>query len=234
MLNIFLRKYPNIWVLIKTKGLENMGFCHPDKNCKNCLRLVEFREINKQKFPSYYNGPVPAFGNLDAEILVVGLAPGLNGANQTGRPFTNDYAGDVLYPMLKKMGFAKGDYQKKSNDGFELINVRITNSVRCVPPQNKVTGDEVKNCGKFLIDEIGDMPNLKVILTLGSVAHNAVLGVLGYKKSLFKFGHGNLHKLDKHNILLLNSYHTSRYNINTGVLTFEMFENIVKKLKNLI
>ena len=211
-----------------------MVFCPPNKNCKNCLRLLDFRKNNQEKYPMYYNAPVPSFGNLDAKILIVGLAPGLNGANQTGRPFTNDYAGDVLYPILKKYGFAKGNYEKKANDGFELVNVRVTNSVRCVPPQNKVTGEEVKNCGQFLIDEINNMPNLKVVLTLGSVAHNAVLGVLGYKKSSFKFGHGNLHKLEKHNVLMLNSYHTSRYNINTGVLTFEMFENIVQNLRKIV
>ena len=211
-----------------------MTFCPPDKDCKKCLRLLDFRSENIKKFPSYYNAPVPAFGNLNAEILVVGLAPGLNGANQTGRPFTNDYAGDVLYPTLKKYDFAKGNYGKVADDGFELINVRITNSVRCVPPQNKVTGDEVKNCGQFLIDEIADMPNLKVILTLGSVAHNAVLGVLGYKKANFKFGHGNKHSLDKHNIVMVNSYHTSRYNINTGVLTCDMFDEVIKQIKELI
>lgn len=211
-----------------------MTFCPPGKDCKNCTRLLDFRIENIKKFPNYYNGPVPSFGNFDAEILVVGLAPGLNGANQTGRPFTNDYAGDVLYPTLKKYGFAKGNYGKIANDGFELINVRITNSVRCVPPQNKVTGDEVKNCGQFLIDEIAEMPNLKIILTLGSVAHNAVLGVLGYKKTNFKFGHGNKHTLDKHNLLMINSYHTSRYNINTGVLTFDMFDDIIEKIKELI
>lgn len=216
------------------KGLKNMSFCPPDKNCKNCQRLVLFREDNKKKFPTYHNAPVPAFGDLEAKVLIVGLAPGLNGANQTGRPFTNDYAGDVLYPILKKYGLAKGNYGKVANDGFELIDVRVSNSVRCVPPQNKVTGEEVKNCGKFLIDEITNMPNLKVILTLGSVAHNAVLGVLGYKKTAFKFGHGNLHKLEKHNILMLNSYHTSRYNINTGVLTYEMFEKIIIDLKKLL
>lgn len=153
-----------------------MSFVCPDKNCRKCPRLIAFREGNIVKFPTYYNGPVEPFGSLDAEILVVGLAPGLNGANQTNRPFTNDYAGDVLYPILKKYGFAKGDYQKRKDDGFELINVRITNSVRCVPPQNKVTGDEVKACGSYLIQEIENMPNLKIILTLGSVAHNAVLG----------------------------------------------------------
>ena len=210
-----------------------MSFVCPDKKCNKCKRLLEFRKENEKKFPTYYNGPVPSFGDINAKILILGLAPGLNGANQTARPFTNDYAGDVLYPILKKYGFAKGNYQKRKDDGFELIDARVTNSVRCVPPQNKVTGEEVKNCGTYLIDELNNMPNLKVVLTLGSVAHNALLGVLGYKKSAFKFAHGALHRLDKHNLLMLNSYHTSRYNINTGVLTFEMFEKIVEKLRSL-
>lgn len=211
-----------------------MSFVCPDKNCRKCPRLIAFREGNIVKFPTYYNGPVEPFGSLDAEILVVGLAPGLNGANQTNRPFTNDYAGDVLYPILKKYGFAKGDYQKRKDDGFELINVRITNSVRCVPPQNKVTGDEVKACGSYLILEIENMPNLKIILTLGSVAHNAVLGVLGYRKAGFKFAHNALHRLEKHNLWMLNSYHTSRYNINTGVLTYEMFEDVIRHIQDLL
>lgn len=211
-----------------------MTFVWPPKNCALCPRLVEFRNGNITKFPTYYNGPVPPFGAIDAEVLIVGLAPGLNGANQTARPFTNDYAGDVLYPILKSFGFARGEYQKRKDDGFELLNVRVTNSVRCVPPQNKVTGDEVKTCGNFLIEEINDMKNLKIILTLGSVAHNAVLGVLGYRKSAFKFAHNAVHKLDKHNLLMVNSYHTSRYNINTGVLTYEMFEDVIKSIKNLL
>lgn len=211
-----------------------MSFICPDKNCCLCPRLLEFRAQNTEKFPSYHNGPVESFGNLNAEILIVGLAPGLNGANQTNRPFTNDYAGDVLYPILKKYGLARGDYQKRKDDGFELINVRVTNSVRCVPPQNKVTGSELKNCGQYLIKEIENMPKLKIILTLGSVAHNAVLGILGYKKASFKFAHNTLHKLERHNLLMLNSYHTSRYNINTGVLTYGMFEDVVAKLLKLL
>lgn len=211
-----------------------MTFVCPDKNCHKCERLIEFRRGNQQKFPTYYNGPVPSFGSLDSEILILGLAPGLNGANQTARPFTNDYAGDVLYPILKKYGFATGSYQKRKDDGFELVNVRVTNSVRCVPPQNKVTGDEVKNCGAYLIQELQEMKNLKIILTLGSVAHNALLGVLGYKKTAFKFAHGAVHQLENHHLVMLNSYHTSRYNVNTGVLTFEMFEDIIKKLRILI
>jgi uracil-DNA glycosylase family 4 len=206
----------------------------PDKSCSKCPRLLDFRKENISKFPNYYNGPVESFGDLSAQILVVGLAPGLHGANQTGRPFTNDYAGDVLYPALKKYGFADGIYQKVKNDGFVLKNVRITNSVRCVPPQNKVTGDEVKACGTYLVEEIAAMPNLQVILTLGAVAHNAVLGVLGYKKSQFKFAHGAVHQLEKHHLLMLNSYHTSRYNINTGVLTEKMFDEIIASLKTML
>ena len=211
-----------------------MHFTCPDKSCVKCQRLLDFRAENIKKFPSYYNGPVPSFGPLEAEILIVGLAPGLNGANQTGRPFTNDYAGDVLYPILKKHGLARGEYGKRKDDGFELTNVRITNSVRCVPPQNKVTGEEVKNCGAYLIDEIAAMTRLKVILTLGSVAHNAVLGVLGYRKLQFKFVHGAMHELGRHGLILANSYHTSRYNINTGVLTYEMFDDVVSSVKKIL
>lgn len=211
-----------------------MTFLCPERNCSLCPRLVEYRMGNRLKFPDYYNGPVPPFGSIDAEILVVGLAPGLNGANQTARPFTNDYAGDVLYPILKEFDLAEGNYQKRKDDGFELKNIRITNSVRCAPPQNKVTGDEVKTCGRFLIEEINDMKNLKIILTLGSVAHSAILGVLGYKKAAFKFAHNAVHKLDKHNLLMVNSYHTSRYNINTGVLTEDMFREVVLNIKLLL
>ena len=211
-----------------------MSFHCPDKYCNLCPRLLEFRAQNERKFPTYYNGPVPSFGSPEAEILVVGMAPGLNGANQTARPFTNDYAGDVLYPILKDNGLAVGEYGRRKDDGFELINVRVTNAVRCVPPQNKVIGQEVKNCGEYLRQELAAMPNLKVILTLGVVAHNAVLSILGYKQSACKFAHGAVHRLDKHGIALLDSYHTSRYNINTGVLTYQMFDEVVKKLKTLL
>lgn len=211
-----------------------MTFICPERDCSLCPRLVDYRLDNRKKFPSYYNGPVPPFGAINSEILVVGLAPGLNGANQTARPFTNDYAGDVLYPILKEFGLAEGNYQKRKDDGFELKNIRITNSVRCAPPQNKVTGDEVKTCGKFLIEEINDMKNLKIILTLGSVAHSAVLGVLGYKKAAFKFAHNAVHRLEKHNLVMVNSYHTSRYNINTGVLTEDMFRDVIRNIKTLL
>ena len=207
-----------------------MSYCPPEKNCSLCPRLVAFREQNKHKFPHYYNGAVESFGSLEAPILVVGLAPGLNGANQTNRPFTNDYAGDILYPALKKFGFATGDYQKRKDDGFELKNVRVTNAVRCVPPQNKVTGDEIKTCGNFLKAEIESMPNLQIILSLGAVSHNAVLKALHIKQSAFHFAHRAKHLLPNGQILI-DSYHTSRYNINTGVLTTLMFEQIIKMVQ---
>lgn len=206
----------------------------PCRNCQICDKLVKFRNENKEKFPTFFNAPVPCFGEITSEFLVLGLAPGLQGANQTGRPFTKDYAGLVLYPALKKFGFAKGEYKEHKNDGFELLNCRITNSVKCVPPQNKVTTEEVKNCSKFLISELENMPNLKVVLTLGLVAHNALLSVLGYKKSEYKFSHGMIHRLEKHNIIMLNSYHTSRYNINTNRLTYKMFDEIIEKAKSLL
>lgn len=210
-----------------------MSFVLPDMNCNLCSRLCEFRLNNKIKFPSYYNGPVPSFGEIDAEVLVVGLAPGLHGANQTGRPFTNDYAGDILYPALKKAGLAKGNYLKKKDDGFELINVRITNAVRCVPPENKPITTEEKMCREFLKKEISAMKNLKVILCLGTISHKNVLAVFGAKQSAMKFKHGEVYELDN-KIKLIDSYHTSRYNINTGVLTEKMFDDVIFKIKGLI
>ena len=134
---------------------------------------------------------------------------------------------------MKENGFAAGNYGRRKDDGFRLLNVRVTNAVRCVPPQNKVTGDEVKNCGAYLREELAAMPNLKLILVLGGVAHNAVLGILGYRKSAYKFARA-VHRLEKHNLLMVNSYHTSRYNINTGVLTYEMFDQVVKKVKSFL
>ncbi len=203
----------------------------PEKNCPLCPRLVAFRTDNRQKFSSFYNAPVPPFGPSDARLLILGMAPGLKGANQTGRPFTNDYAGDLLYPVLKKYGFATGNYGKRADDGYRLVDARVTNSVRCVPPQNKVVAEEVNNGRRFLVSELEALDNLKIILALGGVAHNALLGTLGYPKSAFKFAHGARHLLPRHNLVLFNSYHTSRYNVNTGVLTAEMFENVIRQIR---
>jgi len=211
-----------------------MVFCNPDKNCEKCERLRQFRLQNRQKFPTYHNAPVESFGPIDAELLVIGMAPGLHGANQTGRPFTNDGAGDTLMSALKKFGFATGEYARRKDDGFELLNARITNTVRCVPPQNKITALEVKNCRPFLKEEIESMKNLKVILAVGKDAHDAALETLGYRKTDFKFTHGGVHHLQKQNIFLVSSYHTSRYNINTGRLTQAMFDNVIKTTKDLL
>jgi uracil-DNA glycosylase family 4 len=211
-----------------------MTFMPPSGNCPLCERLCAFRTANRQKFPTYYNGPVEPFGSLEAEILVVGLAPGLHGANQTGRPFTNDYAGDILYPILKEYGFASGNYQKRRDDGFTLNRVRITNAVRCVPPENKPTTAEEKTCRPFLAQEIAAMPNLKIILCLGTISHKNVLQALGLKQSFAKFSHGAVHSIPNRNLFILDSYHTSRYNINTGVLTYAMFQDIIKKIKDLL
>ncbi len=201
----------------------------PDKNCNLCPRLKRFIDENRKKFPDKYNAPVPSFGEYNAELLIVGLAPGLKGANFTARPFTGDYAGDLLYATLLKLGFAKGEYKAHKDDGLELINTRITNAVRCVPPENKPTGMEINTCLQFLKSEIAAMPNLKVILSLGLVSHNAVLKALGQRQSVFKFTHGAVHDVGN-GLKLVDSYHCSRYNTNTGRLTDEMFENTFKTI----
>jgi uracil-DNA glycosylase family 4 len=201
----------------------------PDKTCDLCPRLYEFRQQNIQKFPDKHNAPVPSFGSADAAFLVVGLAPGLKGANFSGRPFTGDYAGDLLYATLLKFGMAKGTYEARPDDGLQLINTRITNAVRCVPPENKPIGAEMNACRPFLIDEIAAMPNLKVILSLGLVSHNAVIKTMGEKISAHKFGHGAQHAMPG-GLTLIDSYHCSRYNTNTGRLTEEMFEDVFKQI----
>ncbi|MAR56808.1 MAG: uracil-DNA glycosylase [Rickettsiales bacterium] len=204
----------------------------PSANCPLCPRLVKFREANQAAYPTFYNGVVPPFGSENAELLIVGLAPGLKGANATGRPFTGDYAGDVLYPALLKYGLAEGIYQQHPQDGLELKNTRITNAVRCVPPENKPTTPEIATCNPFLRQELEDMPHLRVILSLGSISHKAVLKTLGYKQSHAPFQHSAVHPLGAYT--LLNSYHTSRYNINTGRLTVEMFDAIILQAKDLL
>ncbi|MCI5060824.1 MAG: uracil-DNA glycosylase [Alphaproteobacteria bacterium] len=216
---------------------QNMSFCPPERDCSLCPRLQGFRADNRVEFPDKFNAPVPSFGNLEAELLVVGLAPGLKGANFTGRPFTGDYAGDLLYPTLVKCGFARGEYvgldQASINDGLELINCRITNAVRCVPPENKPTNEEMNKCRPFLVEEMAAMPNLKAVLALGLIAHNAVLKTFGEKLSTYKFAHGAQHKLGN-DLLLCDSYHCSRYNTNTGRLTTKMFEDVVEGIREVL
>ncbi len=197
----------------------------PSLDCPHCPRLVAFREANRAAYPDFFNAPVPSFGPADARLLIVGLAPGLRGANRTGRPFTGDYAGDLLYATLVGHGFARGRYDKRPDDGLELVDCRITNAVRCVPPENKPVGAEVSACRPFLVRTIEQMPSLRVILVLGSLAHGATLAALGLRKSAYKFGHGAVHPLPNRRTLV-GSYHCSRYNTNTGKLTVEMFESV--------
>lgn len=210
-----------------------MPFAPPPSDCPLCPRLVAFRTQNSQKFSHFYNGAVPPFGPLDAPLLVVGLAPGLKGANATGRPFTGDYAGEVLYASLRKYGFAEGEYKARVDDGFILTRARITNAVRCVPPENKPTPEEARACNRFLIEEIAAMPKLKLILCLGLTSHQAILRAFKLKQKDFTFGHGAMHRLPQ-GLRMLNSYHTSRYNVQTGRLTQEMFDKIIEQASDLL
>jgi len=203
------------------------------KDCRACPRLAAFRDANRSGYPDFFNAPVPAFSDHPAavKLLIVGLAPGLKGANRTGRPFTGDWAGDLLYPTLIRHGWAKGTYGLSADDGLELVEARITNAVRCVPPENKPVGAEINACNTFLGDEIAGLPALSQIVALGGIAHGAVLKALGMKKSAFKFAHGAQHDLEN-GLRLTDSYHCSRYNTNTGRLTEAMFDAVFESLRD--
>ena len=201
----------------------------PAPDCPLCPRLAAYREAQQKLHPDWFNGPVPSFGGEHAELLIVGLAPGLKGANRTGRPFTGDYAGGLLYNTLGKFGFAVGVYDARPDDCLELRRVRITNAVRCVPPQNKPAPGEIATCRNFLDAEIAAMPRLRAILALGAVAHQSVLAALGLRPGRFCFTHGRLHVLPS-GLLLADSYHCSRLNTNTGKLSVTMFESVFAAL----
>jgi uracil-DNA glycosylase family 4 len=196
----------------------------PGRDCPLCPRLKAFRDDWRAREPSWFNAPVPSFGSVDARLLIVGLAPGLRGANRTGRPFTGDYAGDLLYGTLIRYGFARGSYEARPDDGVELVDARITNGVRCVPPENKPTTAEIKTCRPFLAATIAEMPNLSVIVTLGRIAHDTTLAALEHRRAAAPFGHGAAFEIGERK--LFASYHCSRYNTNTGVLTPEMFRTV--------
>ncbi len=203
----------------------------PARDCPLCPRLAAFRADNSEKFPDWHNAPVGSFGSLDARLLVVGLAPGLRGANRTGRPFTGDFAGDLLYATLGEFGFAEGDYDQRADDGLRLVDCRITNGVRCVPPENKPVGAEIKACRRFLVSEIAAMERLSMIIALGTVAHATVLTALSHKRSAYKFAHGAMHRLPGGPVLA-DSYHCSRYNTNTGRLTEDMFRSVFAAVRD--
>ena len=196
----------------------------PGRDCPLCPRLVAFRTLWRGREPAWHNAPVDSFGNRDARLLIVGLAPGLRGANRTGRPFTGDFAGDLLYSTLTTFGFARGIFDARPDDGLELVDAAIVNAVRCVPPENKPTTDEIRTCRPFLRDTIDAMPKLEAIVALGKIAHDTVLVALGRRMAAHRFAHGAIHEIG--GLAVFDSYHCSRYNTNTGVLTPEMFHAV--------
>ncbi|MDI9409218.1 MAG: uracil-DNA glycosylase [Candidatus Pacebacteria bacterium] len=210
---------------------------NPPHDCPLCPRLVEFRNYQQSRYPNAHNQPVAEFGDPDGRLLIVGLAPGQRGANSTGRPFTGDYAGKVLYPALLKFGFARGVFAENADDGLELIDCRITNAVRCLPPQNRPTAAEINQCRPFLKASIGTSDRLRVILALGRIAHESVLRCHGHSLAGHPFVHGQNHVIDD-KLTLVDSYHCSQYNIFTRRLSVEQFESIVSHcnliLKNII
>lgn len=204
----------------------------PSRDCPFCPRLVEFRNEWRLTEPSWHNAPVPTWlppaGEESVRLLVVGLAPGLRGANRTGRPFTGDYAGDLLYSTLKAFGLARGEFEARPDDSLELVGTAITNAVRCVPPQNKPLPVEITACRRFLTATIARFPNLEAIVSLGAIAHQSVMRALGLKLSAHPFAHGARYQAEA--IVLFSSYHCSRYNTNTGVLTPEMFGKVFSEV----
>lgn len=206
------------------------GFAEPSHDCDFCPRLRSFVVAQRLLQPHWFNGPVPSFGHPDPRLLIVGLAPGLQGANRTGRPFTGDHAGELLYATLLRHGLAEGTYRAAIDDGLQLVDCTITNAVRCVPPANKPTPVEIRTCNGFLAAQIAAFARLQVIVVLGRVAHDATLSALGVRKALHPFAHASRHLITvsdrSDRLTLFDSYHCSRYNTNTGVLTPEMFDAV--------
>ncbi|CAN5156665.1 uracil-DNA glycosylase [soil metagenome] len=207
-----------------------MAAIQPGRDCPLCPRLVAFREAWRAREPAWHNAPVPNFGSPDARLLIVGLAPGLRGANRTGRPFTGDYAGDLLYRTLIDFGFASGTFRARPDDGMVLVDAMICNAVRCVPPENKPTPAEIGTCRQYLAATIAAMPNLRAILALGRIAHDSVATALGSRRSATPFGHGSAHPI-RPELTFFDSYHCSRYNTNTGVLTEAMFRSVFATIR---
>jgi uracil-DNA glycosylase family 4 len=202
----------------------------PGRDCPLCPRLVAFREIWRAKEPSWHNAPVPTFGSTGARLLIVGLAPGLRGANRTGRPFTGDFAGDLLYRTMLDFGLASGAYGASPDDGLVLVDAAIANAVRCVPPENKPTPAEIGTCRRFLAATMAAMPDLAAILALGRIAHDSTVAALGIKRAAASFTHGAIHAV-RDGLTLHDSYHCSRYNTNTGRLTEPMFQNVFEGIR---
>ena len=204
----------------------------PGRDCPRCPRLVAFRQTWRKQEPEWFNAPVDSFGSPDARLLIVGLAPGLRGANRTGRPFTGDYAGDLLYGTLKEFGFARGDYRASADDGLELIDCRITNAVRCVPPENEPTPAEITTCRDFLAATLKEMTKLRTVIALGRIAHETFISGQNVKRRDYSFTHARAHAIG--GLTLFDSYHCSRYNTNTGVLTPAMFHEVFAQVRKLL
>lgn len=204
-----------------------LPFAEAPKNCRRCPRLVSLRKSLRKDQPEWWNAPVPAFGDPDAWLAIVGLAPGKEGANRTGRAFTGDASGDLLFATLDKVGLSDGEFQSRADDGVTLNGTMILNAVKCLPPENKPNGAEINNCRLYLIKALDGLPNLKVILALGKIAHDSVIRMTGSRLADHKFAHGAVHSLPG-NRILIDSYHCSRYNVNTKRLTAEMFEAVFR------
>jgi uracil-DNA glycosylase len=204
----------------------------PGRDCPRCVRLVAFRDSWRAQEPAWFNAPVDSFGPSDARLLIVGLAPGLRGANRTGRPFTGDYAGELLYATLAAFGFARGDYRASADDSLELVDCRITNVVRCVPPENKPTPKEIATCREFLVATLAEMAKLRAVVALGRVAHESYVAACGVHRSKYPFAHGRAHPMAA--ITLFDSYHCSRYNTNTGLLTPVMFRDVIAQARKTV
>jgi len=208
----------------------------PSRDCPLCPRLQGFISEWRVREPGWFNAPVPTFlppdGDASVRLLIVGLAPGLRGANRTGRPFTGDYAGDLLYSTLIRFGFARGVFQARPDDGLELVDTAITNAVRCVPPENKPVGAEIATCRRFLSATIARFPRLEAIVTLGGISHQSTVRALGARVAAVPFKHGARQEVGS--ISLFSSYHCSRYNTNTGVLTTEMFEGVFGNVRDFL
>ncbi len=212
----------------------HQGPVDPPSDCPACPRLVALRNELKAVHPDWHNAPVPSFTSPSPRLLIIGLAPGMKGANCTGRPFTGDYAGDLLYRTLLDFGFAEGSYKARPDDGLQLKDAIITNAVRCLPPQNKPTGAEIKTCRPYLLSTMAANPSLRAVLALGRIAHETFLTALELKRAAFPFAHCAEHPLPGHDLTLFDSYHCSRYNTNTGRLTEDMFRSVFEKIRKTI
>ncbi|UES57213.1 uracil-DNA glycosylase [Roseibium aggregatum] len=214
--------------------IADHGPVDPPSDCPACPRLVALREELKVAYPDWHNAPVPSFGADAPRLLIIGLAPGMKGANCTGRPFTGDYAGDLLYQTMIEFGFAEGTYKARPDDGLQLKDAMITNAVRCLPPQNKPTGAEIKTCRPYLLSTLDANRSIKAVLALGRIAHETFLSALDQRRASFAFAHGARHELPGTGLTLFDSYHCSRYNTNTGRLTEEMFHSVFRQIRSFI